>query len=238
MLRAPDQDAPLQQGDIVRDVPFLVLPPIVNVKAAGLQGQKRIDSQNAATVAAVKEFSGASKLTATEVPLLLQMGVIVTQSCDLDFKDDVTLARVYPLGVQVQTARDAEEFGEPLVLYHVVQRLVEGAEFNHLVYLRLAEGHFVADLLKVQSFAKDWKECFRQQRIATMNDEGLGYLQARLTTFAGRFATTAGFWHASPQDAEMSARLRSHPGELENAFLRLDEKKKAAAKPKAKSDGR
>lgn len=57
MLCQPKPDAPLQQGDIIRDVPFVVLSGVFNVKANNVQGQKRLDCGDTGTFDQVKAFS-------------------------------------------------------------------------------------------------------------------------------------------------------------------------------------
>ncbi|HEV3257711.1 MAG TPA: hypothetical protein VG013_12575 [Gemmataceae bacterium] len=157
--------------------------------------------------------------------MILQTGMIVTQSCDLDYKDHVTVARVFPLASMVKDARDAIDHQEPLVLYDVINRLTEGTDFAHLVYVGDPDGTGpqVADLLRVQSFAKDWKECFRQQRLKMLTEDGLKYLQGRLATFTGRFATTLGFWH-TPEYRAIAEQLKKDRNGLRLAYDRLREK--------------
>ncbi|HKW86293.1 MAG TPA: hypothetical protein VJM82_04410 [Nitrospiraceae bacterium] len=231
MLVAPDKDAPLQQGDIIKDVPFLVLPKAFNVKAEGASGQTRLDSHQLESFEKARTFSAGKRLTATEIPLVLQVGMVVTQSCDLDYKDQITLARVFRIDQMIQSARDAIEHNEPFVLYEVVYRLAEGAEHNHLVYVGNpdGEGQQVADLLRVQSFVQDWKQCFRQQRLKSLSDEGLKYLQGRLATFTGRFATSIGFWQ-TPEQKQIAEQIAKEPDAIREAHERLAEKKKSKAK--------
>ena len=97
MLLPPNKDTPLQQGDIIQDVPFLVLPKAFNIKAQGQTGQVRLDSQNLQSVDKVKQHCADKPLAAIEVPLALHFGMVITQSCDLDNKDQITLARVFPI---------------------------------------------------------------------------------------------------------------------------------------------
>src|SRR5262245_25301182 len=117
MLQAPKDNAPLQQGDIIADVPFLVFQKVVNVKAPGVAGQARLDSANVESFAKVKDHAAGGQMTATDVPLALQLGMVVTQSCDLDNKDQITLARVFPISEFVSDAKGALEHDEPLVLF-------------------------------------------------------------------------------------------------------------------------
>jgi hypothetical protein len=126
MLVPANPNTALQQGDIIRDVPFVLFPKVFNVKAEGVQGQKRLDSQNLATFDQVKEFSQGKPLTAAAVPLLLTPAMVVTQGCDLDFKDQITLARIYPIGHLLQDAKDAIDHDEPVVLHEVIRSITEG----------------------------------------------------------------------------------------------------------------
>jgi hypothetical protein len=232
MLRPPDAGAALQQGDMIRDVPFFVFRKVINVKVQGTPGQTRIDCQHLKSFEKAREISGGKALTATEVPLVLQPGMVVTQSCDLDYKDQITLARVFPIGQLVQEAKDALEHQEPLVLYDVIRRLTEGSNFSHLVYVGDPDGTGpqAADLLRVQSFPRDWKDCFHQQRLKMLTDEGLKYLQGRLATFTGRYATVEGFWHTA-EYLEIAEQLKKDRNALRQAYDRLNEKK---AKPTGK----
>src|SRR5687767_14682481 len=86
MFVPPKQDAPLQQGDIIRDVPFVILAGALNVQAEGVQGQCRLNTQDLGSFGKVKEFSQGRQLTAATVPLVLQPGMVVTQGCDIDYK--------------------------------------------------------------------------------------------------------------------------------------------------------
>src|ERR1700693_203792 len=100
MLRPPEAGLALPQGDLIRDVPFLVFRKVINVKAEGLPHHV-LESQAPASLAEARSSSGTKPLLATEVPVFLQTGMIVTQSCDLDYKDQVTLARTFPLASMV-----------------------------------------------------------------------------------------------------------------------------------------
>ena len=97
MLVPPRQEAPLQQGDIIRDVPFLVMPEELNVKAHEIQGQKHINSADAASIDRLKEFAQGKAFAAASMPLILRPGIVITQGCDLQHKDSITIARVYPI---------------------------------------------------------------------------------------------------------------------------------------------
>src|SRR5437899_1053202 len=121
MLVPPRQEAPLQQGDIIRDVPFLVMPEEFNVKAHEIQGQKRINAADGASIDRLMEFAQGKALTATTIPLVLQPGIVITQGCDLQHKDSITIARVYPIEQLVVGAREAIEFGEQLALHDMVR---------------------------------------------------------------------------------------------------------------------
>lgn len=222
MLRPPKENDPLQQGDLIEDVPFLVLRPAFNVKAQGVQGQTRLDSQDLASFEKMKQFAGGKALHTSEVPLILQLGIIVTQSCDLDYKDHVTLARVFPIRAMIQTAKEALDRTEPLVLFDILRRMTEGAEYGHLVYVGHPGGDepHVADLLRVQSFTKEWKECFRQKRRECLTEEGLKYFQGRLTTSTGRYATETGFWQTSAE-REIAKQIKDKDNLIREAYDRL-----------------
>jgi hypothetical protein len=225
MLQQPRADAPLQQGDIIVDVPFLVLPKAFNVKAQAVQGQKRLDSQDLDSFEKTKRFASGKQLLAVDVPFVLQLGMVVTQSCDLDNKDQITLARVFPLAHLVQQAKDAIDHAEPLVLFDVIRQLTEGSEYNHLIYVGDPEqtGPQAADLLRVQSYQKEWKECFLRHRTMSLTDEALKYLQGRLSTFTGRFATVVGFWH-TPEHRQLAAQAGGNPNAIPEAYDRLKAK--------------
>ena len=149
MLVPPKQDASLQQGDVIRDVPFVILAGAINVKAQGVQGQERLNAQDLGSFAKVKEFSQGKHLVAATVPLVLQPGMVATQGCDIDYKDHITLVRVFPIDQLLQDARDAIEHNEPLVLHEVIRRLTEGHDSPNLVYLGSLDGlgRCVADLM-------------------------------------------------------------------------------------------
>lgn len=234
MLRPPKPDEPLQQGDIIRDVPFIVLPKAFNIKATGVPGQVRLDSANTGSFENGRQLAeGDKKLFAVDVPLVLHLGMVITQSCDLDNKDQITLARVYPIEEQVQTAREAIQHNEPFVMYDILRRLTEGAaDHGHLAYAGCLDGkaHLVADLLRLHSYALPWKECFRQQRLRCLTDEGLKYLQGRLSNFTGRFATTTGFWQ-TPDEQERARQLVANTSLIREAHDRLREKKNKPAGP-------
>jgi hypothetical protein len=197
MLVSPPQNRPLQQGDIIQDVPFLVLGKIVNVQAHEIQGQKRINAENPGSFDTVREHAKGKALTATGVPLVLQPGIIVTQGCDIEHKENVTVARIFPIEQLVAAARDAIEYGERLALHDMIRGLIEGYDYPNLVYLGPLDGlgRCVADLMRVQSYPEVWKSCFLQKRWKSLNEEGVKYLQGRLSLFTGRFALADGFWH-------------------------------------------
>jgi hypothetical protein len=231
MLVPPNPNVALQQGDIIRDVPFVLFPKVFNVKVEGVQGQKRLDSQDLATFDQVKEFSQGKQLTAAAVPFLLTPALVVTQGCDLDFKDQITLARIYPIGHLLQDAKDALGHDEPVVLHEVIRSITEGYESLNLVYLGPLEGvgRCAADLMRVQSFPEVWKECFRQKRWMSLTDEGVKYVQGRLNAFTGRYALRQGFWHMG-EDGDIARRLEQEPGALDRALAQLEAKKTAPKK--------
>lgn len=226
MLLEPNAQQPLQQGDILNDVPFVVLAKVFNVKANNVQGQSRLSCEDLATFDAVKQFSQGNVLTAASLPLVLQPGMVITQGCDIDHRDFITLARVFPLTMLVEQAKQALDYEEPLVLHEVIRRLTEGHDYPHLVYLGALDGQtrYVADLLRVQSFPKEWKSCFRQRRWKTLTSDGLMYVQARLSFLAGRYATQHGFWHTLPDDKNGADALTQNPGALDEAKSRLGQK--------------
>jgi hypothetical protein len=67
MLVSPRQDGPLQQGDIIRDVPFLVMPGNFNVKASETQGQARLNCEKLSSFEAVKEHAKGKALIAVNI---------------------------------------------------------------------------------------------------------------------------------------------------------------------------
>jgi hypothetical protein len=225
MLRTRDASDALQQGDIIRDVPFLLLPNVVNVAVEGVQGQQRLDSSRPESVDSLKANVGTRSLAASRVPLVLCDGVVVTQSCDIEHKGYLTLAQMFPLADRVQEAKDAIQHEEPLVLLDVVRSLTEGMQHSNLVYLGAPNGstRIVADLLLVQSFGPAWKECFRRQRMSGLTDEGLKYLQGRLNAFTGRYATESNFWK-SPHDHQIAAELMENDAAIDAAHKRLRQK--------------
>jgi hypothetical protein len=205
MLGSLRQDGPLQQGDIIRDVPFLVMPGNFNVKANETQGQVRLNCDELSSFEKVKEHAKDKSLIATAIPFVLQPGMVVTQSCDLEHKDGVTLARIFPIQNLIKGAREAIESGENLALYDMIRGITEGTDYPNLVYLTSLDdiGRCVADLSRVYSFPDQWKQCFRQKRWKSLKDEGIKYLQGRLSLYTGRFALDSGFWHVG-DDAQMA----------------------------------
>jgi hypothetical protein len=231
MLRPPGKDDPLQQGDIIGDVPFLLLPRVVNLKGDTGQGQVRLDSQDAGIAASLEKVKSAKTIQAT-VPVVFRTGLVITQTCDIEHKSQITLAHVLPLDAMVQEVKEAAAHDEPLVLYDIIRSLTEGLQYTHLVYLGAPGGtqRLVADLLQVQSFERPWKEYFKRQRLAALSDEGLKYLQGRLNLFTGRYATEAGFWRM-PDDQELADRIEKDPSAVEAAYERLRKKTEASGRP-------
>jgi hypothetical protein len=84
-----------------------------------------------------------------------------------------------------------------------------------------------ADLLRIQSFPQHWKSCFRQRRVAALDDEGLRYLQGRLVASSGRYAAQDRFW-MTPEDHAVADQIADEPGLLDEAYDRLRFKMKAA----------
>jgi hypothetical protein len=156
--------------------------------------------------------------------------LILTQTCDIDHKDHVTVARIFAIGHLLQDARDALDHGEPLALHEVIRTLTEGYEALNVVYLGALEGigRSVADLLRVQSFPQTWKECFKKNRWMSLTGEGVKYLQSRLSTLSGRFALDEGFWF-SGDDQAIAQQIKEAPNAVEQALARLEEKRKAQA---------
>ena len=113
----------------------------------------------------------------------------------------------------------------------MIQGLTERSDSNHLIYVGLPCGNVpqVANLLRLQSFPQDWKEFFRQRRVVSLTTEGLRYLQSRLSTFTGRYASEDGFWHTA-KDSENAGLLKSDRAALRQAQMRLEQKK--STKPK------
>ena len=228
MLREPPAKEPLQQGDIILDIPFRFPPKSFNVKVQGISGQARLDSQNQDSVDKVKQLRGeAGSLHTSDIPLVLHSGMIFTQSCDLDNKDDITLARIFPLVAFSREAKDAIAHDEPFILFDIIRRLTEGNDFANLIYLgeMAPHGPQVADLLRLQSFSKDWKDYIHKRRAASLTDEGLKYLQGRLNSFTGRFATLPGFWQTE-RDQIVAEQTRSNRNAIREAYGRLEEKRK------------
>lgn len=160
--------------------------------------------------------------------------MVVTQGCDIDNKDYITLARIFPLGDLVQEAREALEHNEPLVLHEVARRLTEGHDTSHIAYLGFLDGlgRVVADFLRLQSFPQAWKPCFHKQRWMSLSEDGVKYVQGRLVESAGRFALEQGFWHSTPEDRELADRLTREPDALDKARSQLDAKKASEKGPR------
>jgi len=150
----PRTDQPLQQGDIIQDVPFVVISGVFNVKVNNVQGQSRVDCGDASTLDKVKQFSQGNAMTVSSLPLVIQPGIVVTQGCDIDHRDFITLARIFPLELLIQEVKEAVNHDEPLILYDLIRRLTEGHDYPHLLYLGALDGknRYAADLLRVQSF--------------------------------------------------------------------------------------
>jgi hypothetical protein len=229
MLSEPKADQPIQQGDIIQNVPFILLSKVINVKANNVQGQSRLTCEDPGSIDQAKTFSQGNALAASMLPLTIQPGMIVTQGCDIDHRDSITLARIFPLTVLIQEAKDAIDYGEPLVLHEVIRRLTEGHDHPHLVYLGSPDGkvRYAADLLRVQSFPKEWKEYFQKKRWKALTIDGLTYVQARLSFLAGRFATQQGFWHSLEEDEASAKATSGDLGAFDQAKSQLDQKKSA-----------
>jgi hypothetical protein len=135
---------------------------------------------------------------------------------------------VFPLQDLVKTAKDAVEHNEPLVLFDTIRALAEGTEYGHLAYLGVLDGttRMVADLLRAQSFPQHWKGCFRQRRVAALDDEGLRYLQGRLVASSGRYAARDRFW-MTPEDHIAADQIAYAPRLLDDAYERLRSKVEA-----------
>jgi hypothetical protein len=196
MLIQPRSDS-IQQGDIIQDVPFVVLGSEFNIQASETKGQVRLRATDATSFDRVKEHAKGKKLNAVNVPLVLQPGLILTQGCDIEHKDHITVARIFPLQTVSESARVAIDHGERLALHDMIRGLTERYNFPNIVYLGPLDGlgRCCADLMRVQSYPLVWKSCFLQKRWRSLSDEGLKYLQGRLNMFSGRFALDDGFWH-------------------------------------------
>ncbi|MGH7171375.1 MAG: hypothetical protein ACRELG_13955 [Gemmataceae bacterium] len=151
------------------------MPGNFNVKASETQGQARLNCDNLSSFEAVKEHAKGKALIAVNIPFALQPGIVVTQSCDLDHKEGLTLARIFPIGDLIKGAKQAIESGERLALHDMIRGITEGHDYPNLVYLNPLDelGRCVADLSRVYSFPDVWKQCFLQKRWKSLNDEGI-----------------------------------------------------------------
>ncbi|WP_157469100.1 hypothetical protein [Gemmata sp. SH-PL17] len=234
MLRSVDATRALCQGDIIIDVPFFVIPKAITLV---LHGEKERITGSPADLASFRNAKDKAKqsqkgLLAIEMPIEVECGIILTQDCDLDNKDAITVARLYPLATYAVAVKDALTLDEPLIIYDFKKRITEGADFANLIYTGqpIDETLMCADLLRTQVFPKaKWYDYLRGNRVKGLHEQGLRYLQGRLSAFTGRFATDTGFWHTEI-DKICAAKLQADKSLLQKAHQDLASKK-ASKKP-------
>lgn len=78
MLVSPRQDSLLQQGDIIRDVPFLVMPGKLNVQASETKGNVRLNCDELDSFTKVKDHANGKALNAASIPFVFQPGMVET----------------------------------------------------------------------------------------------------------------------------------------------------------------
>ena len=221
----------LSQGDIVIDVPFFIIPKSITVALHGEKGKQACSPSDLESFRNMKErASGAKKgMLAVEIPLEVDVGMIVTQDCDLDNKDAISIARLHPLSAYAVPLKDAIELDEPLVVFDFKRRITEGPDYAHLVYVGKAvdETILCAEIQRIHTFPKKgWYEYFKSKRIKHLNDNGRKYLQGRLASFAGRYATDVGFWHTD-EDKTCAEQVANDRMLIKQAHDRLEIKKQA-----------
>ncbi|QDU22459.1 hypothetical protein [Urbifossiella limnaea] len=233
MLKDALAGRPLGQGDIIADVPFFVIPRTLQLKIQGEQGQSKCRAEDAESFRRAKEKAAGRPVVAADLPVVIEPGVIITQDCDIEHKSYMTVARIFKLESVVVDARDAVKYDEPCVLWDVKRSITEGTDHASFIYLGrpIGDAAVVADLLKVQSFAKDpWGAYFLQNRVKCLTDDGAKYLQGRLATFVGRYATEAGFWYEAG-DQELATKVKGDKYLIDKAYDSLKSKRTGAPMP-------
>lgn len=132
MLRVVETTQPLSQGEIIADVPFFIIPKAITLKLHGDKDQHKGSPLESASFRQMKEKAATAKkgLLAVDLPMKIEYGIIISQSCDIDNKDWISVARLSPLSDIVGQVRDALELDEPHVLFDIKRRLTEGPDYG------------------------------------------------------------------------------------------------------------
>ncbi|MFO0806564.1 MAG: hypothetical protein U0791_25955 [Gemmataceae bacterium] len=228
-------DRPLSQGDIVVDVPFFIIPKAITVELHGVKARQQCSPSDVESFRNLKAKSLAEKkgIVAVEMPLEVEPGIIVTHDCDLDNREVIAVAKLFPMASYAVNLKDALELEEPLVVFDFKRRVTEGSEFGNLIYVGKAvdDTLLCGDLHRVYTFPKKgWYEYFRANRVKSLDDNGKKYLQGRLAAFAGRYATDTGFWHTDEDKAHAEA-VSKDKGLIQKAYENLKAKKSSASNP-------
>jgi len=212
----------LTQGDLVYGVPFLQIPKTLTFKVEGEQVQRRLGVGNALP----KEQAFSPCRGQGAIPIVSGLGVVLSQSCDIDQREQVAFGRVHYLEELIQDYRDALEFDEPEVCKALIIDLCRHKGYNYIAYMGKIEvdgqqRHIGAHLLAVQVLPKAWQDALVAHRLFSLSDDGLRYFQAKLTNLTGRYALEDDFFWSSPEDLPSYKQLRNPT----NAFDRLKQKK-------------
>ncbi|MBT9587536.1 hypothetical protein IV102_29610 [bacterium] len=204
---------------------FGQIPKTLTFKVEGEQVQRRLGVGNA--LAKEQAFSPCRGQGA--IPIVSGLGVVLSQSCDIDQREQVAFGRVHYLEELIQDYRDALELDEPEVCKALLIDLCRHKGYNYIAYMGKIEvdgqrRHIGAHLLAVQVLPKAWQDALIAQRLFSLSDDGLRCFQAKPSNLTGRYALEDDLFWSPPEDLPSYKQLRN----ATDAFDRLKQKKQQA----------
>jgi len=183
-MYAPTADGALEQGDILRGVPFPYLAPS---KARVLTARGDTAEWN---LCAAAPPTGSVAL----VPIHCAHGMVVSQDCDIEQAKTpfILIARIYPIGERTPGYAEAERKGQEAVVRWLTQNLLNLGRYVPLYYLQDSREHSlpvsVADLREIHLLPRSDVLALATQGVLRLAPHAKQFLQARLAHFFGRFA--------------------------------------------------
>ncbi|MFL6331929.1 MAG: hypothetical protein ACJ754_01140 [Pyrinomonadaceae bacterium] len=183
-MYAPIEDARLSQGDIITNVPFAYIPdlsdPALYVEGEPVERDltQPFNPEEALTILAQAHKSSV---------------LILEPSCNIDNKDYICAARIFPLS-DYDTDYRGMTNQERIAKYLRRQYQDVGVQPNVYYLQESPEHHFpksLASFLELHTIRKTTPnlDYLLRNRVLRLNTEALGDLQYRIGFFFGRYAT-------------------------------------------------
>ncbi|MBM3473359.1 MAG: hypothetical protein FJX75_08840 [Armatimonadetes bacterium] len=183
-MYASTADGPLEQGDVVRGVPFPYVKP----------GKARLVTEEGGLVewdlCAAPPPTGSAALA----PVHCAHGLVVSQDCDIVQAKTpfVLVARIYPIQERARGYEEAEQKGPDASAGWLRQNLLNLGRYVPLFYLQQSAEQglpvSVADLREIHPVPRADALVLAAKGILRLTPHAKQFLQARLAHFFGRFA--------------------------------------------------